>query len=51
MKKKKSPFSKSKKVARGRINKKLDKVFIVSLKSIIASLVPQIPKKFLVASN
>src|SRR5271170_5900120 len=51
MKKKKSPTFKSKKVARGRIYKKLDKVFIVSLKSIIASLVTQIPKEFLIAGN
>src|SRR5271154_3327924 len=51
MKKKKSPTSQSKKVARGRIYKKLDEVFIVSLKSIIASLVTQIPKEFLIAGN
>src|SRR5271154_6834894 len=51
MKKKKSPTCKSKKVARERIYKKLDEVFIVSLKSIIASLVTQIPKEFLIAGN
>src|SRR5271154_234310 len=51
MKKKKSPTCKSKKVARERIYKKLDEVFIVSLKSIIASLVAQYPKEILIAVN
>src|SRR5277367_3342596 len=46
--KKKSPTSKSKKVE---IYKKLDEVFILSLKSIIVSLVTQIPKEFLIADN
>src|SRR3979411_2151065 len=53
MKKKKSHTSKSDKALRKKvpIQNKLDEIFIVSLKSIIALLVVQCPKEILIAVN